>query len=78
VARLAASKFSTIVLGGTAAPHTYGVGGGNFLVTKSDGTEGPLAVQVSLAYSLWLSDVISFRAKSPRAGLKAEMVAKVG
>src|SRR4029077_18671871 len=35
-ARLVASKFSTIVLGGTAASHTCsGVGGGHFLIKKS-------------------------------------------
>ena len=36
-ARLIASKFSKIVLGGTAASHTCsGVGGGHFLIKKSD------------------------------------------
>ena len=35
-ADLVPSKISTIVLGGTAALHTVGVGGGNFLITKSD------------------------------------------
>src|SRR4029453_9950241 len=34
-ADLVPSKISTIVLGGTAALHTVGVGGGNFLITKS-------------------------------------------
>jgi hypothetical protein len=74
---LVTSKFSKIVLGGTAASHTCQVWGAVFLTTKSDDTEGPLAVQVSLAHSLWLSDIISFRAKSPSAGLKAEMVARL-
>ena len=58
-------KFSKNVLGGTAALHTCRCGGGNFFRLFFD----------PLAHSPWLSDVINFRAKSPRAKLKAEMVA---
>jgi hypothetical protein len=51
--RLIASKFLTIVLGGTAALHTCsGVGGGHFLITKS--SRGDRTNSATLIFS-WFS-----------------------
>jgi hypothetical protein len=54
--------------GGNSRPsHLSGVGGGNFLIKRLFWGEQPTSS---------LSAVISFRAKSPSAKLKAEMVAR--
>src|SRR5260370_27885420 len=59
---------TTLVLGGTAASHAYRVWGAvNFLIKRLRWGEQPTSS---------LSAVISFRAKSPSAKLKAEMVAR--
>jgi len=62
------TDITTLVLGGTAASHTYRVWGAvNFLIKRLLWGEQPTSS---------LSAVISFRAESPSAKLKAEMVAR--